>query len=75
MSKYKKTSERFECYLAWLDRLESDGWPKDCRRTYKVALMMKDFGNWPHDGYEGHLKNGYETYLKKEWGKFPTFKE
>jgi hypothetical protein len=37
--------------------------------------MMKDFGNWPHDGYERHLKNGYETYLKKEWGKFPTFKE
>ena len=57
MSKYKKTQDKFECYLAWADHLELDGWPKDCRKTYKASYVMMQSGNWPHDGYERHLKN------------------
>ena len=48
MSNHERTSERFECYLAWVDRLESDGWPK----AKKISLTY----GWSIWSWMGGLK-------------------
>tara|TARA_R110000764_G_scaffold33244_1_gene74725 strand:+ start:140 stop:313 length:174 start_codon:yes stop_codon:yes gene_type:complete len=52
MSKYEKTRDKYTRYESWAERLELDGWPKNCPKTYNEAYRLMTYGNWPHNGYE-----------------------
>jgi hypothetical protein len=66
MSNYEKTPERFARYLAWAEYLESDGWPKDCSKTYKESYRMMSSGNWPdNDSWKRYTEEEYKKGMER----------